>query len=381
MDRKLRILELIDFSAGGCGVWGRVKQESIELSKKNHRVLVLSSNIEKGTNRIVPSNELIDKIKIKRFHAIKLGGESFMYWFGKEAMRTAIGFQPDIILAHAYRHLHTTKALKIAGELKKQGKICKVFIVTHAPFERSETRNLLGKIAVAFYDKFIGPLTLKKFDKIIRITNWEMSYLVRLGVPKEKIVYIPNGISNKFFSKIKTKEKNKALYTGRISPVKNLEVVLHALSLIQDKTLMFELLGPAEEDYLRKLNQIIKERGLSKQVLIVNKIYNQKEQIKKLDSARVFILPSKSEGMPQVLIEAMARGKIVIASSNLGAKDLIEDGKNGYLFKMGSAEELAEKLNFVLENKKKVEEVRKKATKSVEKFKWDKIIKKLEKLF
>jgi len=81
--------------------------------------------------------------------------------------------------------------------------------------------------------------------------------------------------------------------------------------------------------------------------------------------------------MPQSLIEALSRGKIVVASANLGNRDLITDGKNGFLFQIGNERDLANKIQLALNpgNKMKIE-----AKKSVEQFRWDKIIKKIEKV-
>ena len=63
------------------------------------------------------------------------------------------------------------------------------------------------------------------------------------------------------------------------------------------------------------------------------------------------ILPSLSEGLGRVLIEAMALGKPVIGSNVGGIPDLIKDGQNGFLFEVGNTEELAEKLKTLLNNK------------------------------
>jgi len=104
-----------------------------------------------------------------------------------------------------------------------------------------------------------------------------------------------------------------------------------------------------------------------------------KKKIEKIDSAKIFVLPSKTEAMPQSLIEAMAREKIVIASNNRGARELVSEGKNGYLFQIGNQKELAEKIDGALESKNK--NIQKQARKSVEKFSWDKVIKELEGLF
>lgn len=98
-----------------------------------------------------------------------------------------------------------------------------------------------------------------------------------------------------------------------------------------------------------------------------------------MDSCRVFILPSKREAMPQSLIEAMARRKIVISSDTEGGKEIVKDGKNGFLFNIGDASELANKLDYALSHN--ISSIKKEARKSVEKYSWDKIIEKIEKLY
>ncbi len=370
----MRILELTDYSAGGCGVFARAIEESRLLAKKGHEVIIFSSNRVKGSREIAKSEDVLNGVKINRFPALKLGGESFMFWFGKRARNQALAFKPDVIIAHSYRHPHTTKALKLRKRLG-----CKVFLVTHAPFERSETRTLLSKLSVTLYDKFIGKRTLNKFDKVIVITKWEIPYLKKLHVPEEKIEYIPNGIREQFFTYKKSNEINKIIYTGRISPIKQIESLIQAIPYINDKKVIVEIFGPAEKDYLEKLKKIIKDKKLQNRFVITNKTYLIDEQIRKLDEARIFVLPSKTEGMPQALIEAMARGKIVLASDNLGSRDLIKDGRNGFIFKNGNAKDLADKINLVLKmSESKIDKIKKEARKSVEKFSWNRIINKLE---
>src|SRR3989344_7071264 len=134
----MKILELTNFTAGGCGVGARVLEESKRLSK-NHNVIIFSSNHVKGSDEIAKREEIIGKIKIIRFPVVKLGGESFMFWLNKEAEKEALKFRPDIIIAHSYRHMHTTKALKLRNKVKS-----KIFLVTHAPFiEKNITRSFL----------------------------------------------------------------------------------------------------------------------------------------------------------------------------------------------------------------------------------------------
>jgi glycosyltransferase involved in cell wall biosynthesis len=79
----------------------------------------------------------------------------------------------------------------------------------------------------------------------------------------------------------------------------------------------------------------------------------------------------------------MAREKIVISSKTDGAKEIIENNKNGFLFEIENSKELVEKINFALDKKNasKIKEIQKNARKSVEKFNWDILIKKLVCLF
>lgn len=363
----MKILEICPYSAGGCGVWARAKQESLELIKLGHEVKVFSSYFEKGTDKIVPEFEEIEKLKIQRFPAKKLGGESFMKW---DFEKQAIEFKPDVIIAHNYRHLHTTKALKIAKKIN-----AKILLVTHAPFvEGNITRSKLQTTIVKIYDKFIGPRTLNKFDKILAISRWEIPYLQKIGAKQEKIVYIPNGIPEEFFQQNPTKyNAKKIMFLGRISEVKNIEVLIKAFELIKSKNITLEIIGPKEQPYTDSLK-------ISKNIKVLEPIYDLNKKIKKLQEADIFVLPSKREAMPQSLIEAMSLGKLVISSKTQGGLEIIS--KNGFLFEIGNYNELFEILKFCLDkkNKEEIEKIRQKARTKSQEFKWSEIAKKLNKV-
>ena len=374
--KKLKILEVTTYTAGVCGVSSRVLQEADLLAKHGHEVTIFSTNHVKGRPReVAPTEEHRGHVIIHRFPARKLGGESFTYWRFK---RELLLFKPDVIIVHAFRHTHTTQALRFA---RKQEIPC--ILVTHAPFNTgNEQRSLLSKLAISLYDTFTAPRTLPKFAKIIAITHWELEYLHRLGIPKEKIAYIPNGIPPQFFTqKPSPKSPRKILYFGRLSPVKDLETALHAISLMKNKSTSLELAGPAEQEYLKKLKSLVASLHIESRVSFTPAIYNLKKKVSKLDSAYVFVLPSKREGMPQSLIEAMSRKKLVIASDNLGARDLIQNKKNGFLFPIGNAQALADTLDKAFSLPvSKAKTIQKAARASVEQFSWLLIVKKLEKV-
>ncbi len=367
----VKILELTNYTAGGCGVGGRVLIEAEQLAKMGHKIEIFSTNREKGTNRTCPAHEIKNKITIKRFPSVKLGGESYMYWSFEQAARV---FGPDIIIAHAYRHIHTILALRVARSLN-----CPIILVTHAPFDRDNTRTKLQRTIVSLYDKSIGKKIINSFSKVMYISKWEIPYLLELGAKNKNLKYSPNGLKEIFFKKTTQKSlPHSIVYTGRIAPIKNIDLLLIALSKIKSP-ISFTAFGPVEESYENHLNNLISKFNLTN-VKIINSVYNPYEQIRELDRHAIFILPSKSEGQPQVLLEAMARGKIVIASNNQGNKDIILHRKNGYLFDSENANALANMIKLVLNlTKKEKASISSEARKTAKNFRWKFLILQLEK--
>jgi glycosyltransferase involved in cell wall biosynthesis len=378
----MKVLEICPYSSGGCGVWARVKQESLELEKKGYQIKIFSSNFDKGTDKIVPSREMLSSVEIYRFPAKKIGGESFMKF---DFLNEAVKYSPDIIIVHNYRHLHTTKALKLKKILNKQGKRCKIFLVTHAPFvEGNITRTKFQTAVVNFYDNVIGPRTLNKFDKILAISEWEIPYILSCRAKREKILYIPNGIPEEFFKiKIKQATKNKILFLGRVSPKKKIETLIKAIPLIKNKNFVFEIVGPKEEDYAKKLEHLASSMHIENKITFSEPIYNINDKIKKIDSSKIYVLASRVEGMPQGLVEAMVRGRIVIGTDSIAIRDIIKDKENGFLFEFNNPQDLADKIDFIFDRKnaKKINKIKQNAIGSSKKYSWNALIKELTGLF
>lgn len=365
----MKILEICEFSKGICGVWTRVFQEAKEFKKLGYEVTVFSSNIEKATANLACSEETLEGIKIKRFPSKtgfidKLITKNVTYFnFNKEFE----ALNPDIVIVHTI-HPHSFKALSLC---LKNNIPC--YLVTHAPFNvaRKFPLNLLTNL---YYSIKVKPL-LSKFTKIITITKWEEKYLDKLGVSKEKISYIPNGIPKEFFSQKKVKPEKKVLFLGRIARVKDLEVLIFAAKLTPE--IQFDVVGQAEQPYLEKLKNLIDKEKM-KNVKFFPPVYNLIEKIKLIDKHKVFVLPSKREAMPQVLLEAMARGKIVISSKTDGGKELVDNARTGFLFDIGKFEDLARQIRENIKGNKKIET---NAMAFARQFSWDKLIKRYKKLF
>lgn len=370
----MKILQLCTYSAGVCGVWQRVKQDTELLLNEGHEVKIFSSSFVKGSDEIAPEKDTFEKAEIKRFPATRLGGESFMSW---DFSADAKSFNPDIIIAHSFRHSHTTKASKLAKALG-----ARVFLVTHAPFLHDEKKPLLSRVAVKVYDSLIAPSLFRRLTGVLIIAPWEREFLKKFPLPEEKIHLVPNSIAASYFSKTPLKKRENVVFLGRISPVKNIETLLRAWKKIQKENPEQKLLlvGPEEEEYGKNLRRLIKEEGIEDSVVWKGAVHDSLEKRKIYNSARVFVLPSHNEGMPISLLEAMASGCVCIGSQTKGIASIITERKTGFLFPPLEEETLAKKVLFALDKKndKNLQQITHAAKDEVHQFREDRVFEKLK---
>lgn len=137
------------------------------------------------------------------------------------------------------------------------------------------------------------------------------------------------------------------LFTGRLSAVKGLPVLFQALVKVREEHphARLTLVGdgpdrPWLEDYAREL-------GLGDAVEFAG--YQSLEEVRqRLSRTDIFVLPSFAEGVPVVLMEAMAAGLPVIATRIAGVPELVEDGVSGFVVTPGEAGALAERISLLL---------------------------------
>jgi len=363
--KALKILMLVGYSSGPSGVWQRCKDEAIEFAKQGHEVKICSSDGIKGKpkERAPLIERLNSDIHINRFPYRKLGGESYMSWNFKDE---ALNFNPSIIISHSYRHTHSDKAIKLAKELG-----CKSICVTHAPFVKGKNRGFLSRIVVAIKDHFSN---INEFDKIIAVSKWEIPIIKELGygVFPQKIKRIPNPVPDRYFEGPINPGKG-ILYLGRYHPIKDLNTLVKGIGKSKsfDKV---DFVGSGDIIKLGEIQDTIRKSGVK-----VNwgaPVYDTEAKIKILDDHDIFILSSKREAMPIALVEAMARGKIVIASRTDGGRELIKNGFSGFLFEIGNDKELGEildSISLMLEDFKQT--IREAARASVQEYRMSNVMK------
>jgi len=229
-----------------------------------------------------------------------------------------------------------------------------------------------------FQKKFIPALakiSFKNADKIRGVANYLIEQAKEIS-PDKRYFSFPTFTDLELFLKEKDIGYDKFIVSvGQLEKVKGIDVLIKAFSKIEHEFPDFKLIiiGDGKEKESLK--------NLSSNLKIQNKIefkgkLSLKETKDVMKNCYALVLSSLSEGLPRVLMVAMALEKPVIASNVGGIPELIKDSENGFLFEKGHSKELARKLKILLENKDLVKEMGKKGKEIIEnKFSNEKYIK------
>jgi colanic acid/amylovoran biosynthesis glycosyltransferase len=136
------------------------------------------------------------------------------------------------------------------------------------------------------------------------------------------------------------------LAVGRLHAVKDHAFLVRACAQLEAQGLAFEGLIAGDGPERRALKSLIRKCDLENRVTLLGHV--PREQMDSLyGRADVVVLTSRSEGLPLVLMEAMARGKIVLAPAITGVPELVVDGKTGFLYEAGSLDDFLSQLLFI----------------------------------
>ncbi|HDK27526.1 MAG TPA: glycosyltransferase family 1 protein [Candidatus Atribacteria bacterium] len=175
----------------------------------------------------------------------------------------------------------------------------------------------------------------------VLVTGREM--IERLSAPERYIYpYFTSLISDEdiIYRKPRDISSNSTniLYAGFLTENKGVHILLEAFARFREKYHTPDIkLHLAGDGYFRpKLEEICQQLKITENVIFYGFI-GDKEKLKQLfREADMFVLPSKSEGIPKVLLEAMAYGVPILTTNVGGIPDIIEDGVNGLLIPPGS---------------------------------------------
>lgn len=137
------------------------------------------------------------------------------------------------------------------------------------------------------------------------------------------------------------------VYAGVLIPRKGVDLLLKAFAELDHPRARLHLVGGAENSaYAESLRRAAAELGISERAHFAG-VVSQRELAGYFAAARVMVLPSLSEGLGRVVVEAMLLGTPVIGSRVGGIPDMIVDGENGYLVEAGNEAELTAALRRI----------------------------------
>lgn len=337
-----------------------------ELAKK-HEVHVFTSNPGNQKNE-----EIIDGIHIHRskilfrfkYYNLILPGLFFQL----------MKYKLDVVHLHSFGFW----CLDFSVVFKRLFHGVKLVNTPHGPFMALKKYNFLERF-VGWKIKFWEKILNSYYDAVIQVNPFQYKWLTKYGVRRNKIKFVANGIDENAFKKVKKfKKKHKFLisYIGRVQKYKGLDQVIKVLPYLKD--VGFIIVGQDVGDK-KRLEDLAKKLKVEKRVEFTGTIIDDRK-LSILDASDIFVFPSEWEAFGIVILEAMARGNVIVSSKTEGGKFLVKE-YNGFLFDFGNVEQLKEILVKIIKNKKLMEKTKKNNIEKAKEFKWNKIALDLEKLY
>lgn len=161
---------------------------------------------------------------------------------------------------------------------------------------------------------------------------------------RDRLSCIPNGVGNEFLCiehRASPSSRIRFLAIANLIPLKAIDLAIRAFSkaTVTNSELLIIGDGPEKE----RLTELIHELNLADQVFLQGRISPENIPAE-LAKADALVLTSKSEGRPNVILEAMAAGLPVVATRIDGVRELLIDGHTGMLFDSGSIDQLADRM-------------------------------------
>lgn len=202
----------------------------------------------------------------------------------------------------------------------------------HGPdeFDRPEYLGLPAKVKNAAFVCAVSSFTGSQICRWVPPQEWRKIKLVRCGLDADFLKKPPSRIIS----------KNQIVTVGRLSAQKGQLILLDALAALAREGAQFEMVIAGDGPLRPQLERRIRELGLEKHVELTGWLSNS--QVRALvRGARALVLPSLAEGLPVVLMEALALGRPVITTYIGGIPELVTDRTCGWLVPAGNVDQLA----------------------------------------
>lgn len=196
------------------------------------------------------------------------------------------------------------------------------------------TNSILQKIFLLFkkwiFDPVLGRFIIKQADQVISVSRNDLNYVSSVFKipPLQNAYWIPNGVDNERFIPNPLAQKKYVTFIGRLSAIKGFDIFLNIAQKIYEKdpSLMFLIIG----NYGEFANRV-QEVTAKLPILYLPQISHDKI-LKYYHQTLVYVLPSRYEGVPTTVLEALSCGIPVVGSNVGGVAEVLTHNENGFLF-------------------------------------------------
>lgn len=235
----------------------------------------------------------------------------------------------------------------------------------------STLHGWIGIDAKLRFNNMLAKQSLKFFHRIIAVSEALQQETIKY-INKRKVICIRNAVDMDYLNRVKPLNLSEILrvekgdtfvtYVGRLSSEKGVDHLVEAASLINKKNAKITFIFIGEGPMKSALEELRTRLRLDKKIRFAG---YRKDALRILKSSDLFVLPSLTEGMPMVCMEAMGLGMLVVATDVGGVSELIKDGVNGFLVPSKRPDLLAEKIEMALENSDQLGLLKTKATQTI----------------
>jgi len=367
--RAMRIVHVAEWSAKSGGGFTAASNLINSISNINPRIEIHIVSFSDKNETIYKKGFTVHLLRLQKFPTSE-------YWYLHRILNEKIlEISPDLVHLHLIHPpysfitqlniplvvtVHGLNSMKVKGSYPKSDYLnFRFFLYPH--FEKK---------------------ALRRATKIINVSNWTKQKSDSLIGPNSKTTYIPNGIAFEKYSSIKLKDiKHPSIFfAGRLVKLKNVDLLIKSLSIIKGINPNIHLYVAGDGPQYEKLRLLSVELNVDKNITFLNFI-SEDEMLEMYASADIFVLPSKFENCPMVLLEAIASGIPVVASNVGGIPQILDNGKYGLLAEPESPEDFAQKIITLIKNPGLRDELSIKGKQRAKEYSWDEIAAKTIELY
>ena len=363
----------IDSVLGG-GTAERTVQMSRFLSRYGHECTILTLDIGLTPERIDALSR--DRVKVVALPCLIRRFYVPIFSFSKVQQLVA---DSDII--HLMSHWTFLNALVYycARSQKKPYVVCP-----------SGSLPIFGRLKLTkkIFNAIAGNRMNRNASRCIACAPREIPYLVKCGANKQSISIIPNGIcvedyliedNNSFRRAYGLSDAPIILFVGRLNPIKGPDMLLRAFCAARDKLPHQLVLAGSDGGMLRELEDIVRNEDVNKRVHFLGHISGIQKSMA-YNAADILVIPSRSEPLPIVLLEAGAAATAVLITDQCGFNDIADIG--GGLVVPATTEGIMRGLINILAQPREPESMGKKLHQyTKEHFSWDRVVHKYINLY